>query len=205
MSWSVSEVGKVPAVAKQVIHRLDQQRCLEPEQAIKTKVEEIVNLCLAAYPNDVAVEVIAGGSQSEAKDGKAVNVRVAVVITYIHLFTLLMVGPIANSMAKIDPALLEAAPKGPPISDLKKGFVLVATGLGNLWLHPYFLRLPRFHWKLGLVALALGLAIVHDFVLGPRAGKPGAAPSVRVLASWLARINVLIVLVIVFLGLGLLR
>jgi putative spermidine/putrescine transport system permease protein len=33
----------------------------------------------------------------------------AVVVTYIHLFTLLMVGPIANSMAKIDPALLEAA------------------------------------------------------------------------------------------------
>jgi putative spermidine/putrescine transport system permease protein len=33
----------------------------------------------------------------------------AVVITYVHLFTLLMVGPIANSMAKIDRALLEAA------------------------------------------------------------------------------------------------
>ena len=33
----------------------------------------------------------------------------AVVITYVHLFTLLMVGPIANSLAKIDPALLEAA------------------------------------------------------------------------------------------------
>ncbi len=33
----------------------------------------------------------------------------AVVITYVHLFTLLMVGPIANSMAKIDPALIEAA------------------------------------------------------------------------------------------------
>lgn len=33
----------------------------------------------------------------------------AVCITYIHLFTLLMIGPIANSMAKIDPALLEAA------------------------------------------------------------------------------------------------
>ena len=33
----------------------------------------------------------------------------AVIITYVHLFTLLMVGPIANSMAKIDPALLEAA------------------------------------------------------------------------------------------------
>ena len=83
--------------------------------------------------------------------------------------------------------------------------LLVATGLGNLWLHPYFLRLPRLHWKLGLVALALVLAVVHDFVLGPRAGKPGAVPSIRVGASWVARINVLIVLVIVFLGLGLLR
>jgi putative spermidine/putrescine transport system permease protein len=33
----------------------------------------------------------------------------AVIITYVHLFTLLMVGPIANCMAKIDKALLEAA------------------------------------------------------------------------------------------------
>ena len=33
----------------------------------------------------------------------------AVIVTYINLFTLLMVGPIANSMAKIDPALIEAA------------------------------------------------------------------------------------------------
>jgi putative spermidine/putrescine transport system permease protein len=33
----------------------------------------------------------------------------AVIITYVHLFTLLLIGPIANSLAKIDPALLEAA------------------------------------------------------------------------------------------------
>ena len=33
----------------------------------------------------------------------------AVVIAYVHLFTLLMVGPIANSLSKIDRALLEAA------------------------------------------------------------------------------------------------
>jgi putative spermidine/putrescine transport system permease protein len=33
----------------------------------------------------------------------------AVIVTYIHLFTLLMIGPIANSLSKIDPALLEAA------------------------------------------------------------------------------------------------
>ena len=33
----------------------------------------------------------------------------AVIITYVHLFTLLMVGPIANSLSKIDRALIEAA------------------------------------------------------------------------------------------------
>jgi putative spermidine/putrescine transport system permease protein len=33
----------------------------------------------------------------------------AVIVTYVHLFTLLMVGPIANSLSKVDPELLEAA------------------------------------------------------------------------------------------------
>jgi putative copper resistance protein D len=83
--------------------------------------------------------------------------------------------------------------------------VLVATGLGNLWINPSLLRLPRLQWKLGLVAIALTLAVVHDFVLGPRAGRPGANPSVRARASWIARVNVLVALVIVLLGLSLLR
>jgi len=83
--------------------------------------------------------------------------------------------------------------------------VLVATGLGNLWLYPSLLTAPRFQWKLGLVVLALALSAVHDFVLGPRAGVAGADPSLRMRASWLARLNVLVVLVIVLLGLSLLR
>jgi putative spermidine/putrescine transport system permease protein len=33
----------------------------------------------------------------------------AVILTYVHLYTILMVGPVANSLTKIDPALLEAA------------------------------------------------------------------------------------------------
>ena len=33
----------------------------------------------------------------------------AVIVTYVHLFTLLMIGPIANSLAKIDRAPIEAA------------------------------------------------------------------------------------------------
>ena len=83
--------------------------------------------------------------------------------------------------------------------------VLAATGIGNLWLYPSLLTAPRFQWKLGLVVLALVLAAVHDFDLGPRAGDPGADPSIRVRASWLARINVVVVLVILLLGLSLVR
>ncbi|MBI2528325.1 MAG: DUF4149 domain-containing protein [Candidatus Rokubacteria bacterium] len=83
--------------------------------------------------------------------------------------------------------------------------VLVATGLVNLWLYSFLLASPRFHWKLGLVILALILSAFHDFVLGPRAGAPGAHPSARSRASWLARINVLVTLAIVMLGLALLR
>lgn len=82
--------------------------------------------------------------------------------------------------------------------------VLVLTGLFNLWLHPFLLASPRFHWKAGLIVLTLILSAFHDFVLGPRAGAPGADPSARVRASWVARLNVLVVLVIVLLGLSLL-
>ncbi len=83
--------------------------------------------------------------------------------------------------------------------------VLVVTGLINLWIHPVLLSSERLHWKLALVGLALLLSAFHDFVLGPRAGAPGADPSVRVRASWIARLNVVVVLVIVALGLSLFR
>jgi uncharacterized membrane protein len=81
--------------------------------------------------------------------------------------------------------------------------LLVVTGLLNVWLQPFLLWSRVFHWKIGLVVLALILSAFHDFVLGPRAGFPGADPSVRVRASWVARLNVLVALTIVFLGLSL--
>jgi uncharacterized membrane protein len=81
--------------------------------------------------------------------------------------------------------------------------LIVATGLGNLALRPELLWAPRFHVKAGLVVLALLLSGFHDFVLGPRAGRPGADPWARVRASWFARVNVLIALAIVALGLAL--
>jgi hypothetical protein len=51
--------------------------------------------------------------------------------------------------------------------------------------------------------VALALSVLHDFVLGPRAGAPGADPSIRVWATWIARFNVLVVLLVVVLGLAL--
>ena len=81
--------------------------------------------------------------------------------------------------------------------------LLVVTGILNLWFQPFLLRVPRFHWKLGLVVLALILSAFHDWVLGPRAGLPGADPSARIRASWVARLNVGVALAIVLLGLGL--
>jgi uncharacterized membrane protein len=83
--------------------------------------------------------------------------------------------------------------------------VLVLTGAVNLWLQPVLLSSPRLHAKLALVALALFLSALHDFVLGPRAGAPGADPSARARVSWLARVNVLVALAIVALGLSLIR
>ena len=81
--------------------------------------------------------------------------------------------------------------------------LLVLTGGLNLWLQPFLLGSSRFHWKLGLVVLALILSGFHDCVLGPRAGLPGADASIRVRASWIARLNVVVALAIVLLGLSL--
>ena len=81
--------------------------------------------------------------------------------------------------------------------------VLVVTGLGNLWQAPALLGATRLHVKLALVTLTIVLSAIHDFDLGPRAGAPGADPAMRVRASRVARLNVLVVLVIVLLGLSL--
>ena len=92
--------------------------------------------------------------------------------------------------------------------------VLVVTGVGNLyfrgWLHGTVLFNPAF-WRTGTgLALAvklvcvttmMALSGVHDFVLGPRAGRaaPGSEEAARLrrLSSWTARIEALVGLVLV--------
>jgi uncharacterized membrane protein len=134
-------------------------------------------------------------------------IHVLSAITWIGgmLFIALVLVPITRKLQ--DPALRahlvqEVGVRFRTIGWIALGLMLL-TGLGNLVYRPYLLHASRFHWKLGLVLLALVVSALHDFVLGPRAGQPGADPSARVRASWVARINALLALAIVLLGLSL--
>lgn len=97
--------------------------------------------------------------------------------------------------------------------------VLVATGLGNLhfrgvlstevlgsaefWAGPFGRALA---WKLAAVAAMILVSAVHDFWLGPAAGRgsPGAE-RMRRAASWLARLNAALGLVVVLAAVRLAR
>ena len=82
--------------------------------------------------------------------------------------------------------------------------LLVATGVVILLRRPWLLRAPAFQFKAGLVLLTCALSALHDFVLGPRAGRlPPSATGPRKRLTRIARLNVLIVLTIVLLGLSL--
>lgn len=65
--------------------------------------------------------------------------------------------------------------------------------------------------KLTLVAILIAISAVHDFVIGPasvtaaRDADPTRAESLRRTASWLARVNALLVLVVIFLAVALVR
>lgn len=133
--------------------------------------------------------------------------HVMAAITWIGgmLFIALVLVPVTRRVG--DPTLRtrlvqEAGRRFRTVGWIALGLLLL-SGLGNLWFRPYLLGVGRFQWKLGLVVLALVLSAVHDFVLGPRAGRPGAGPALRVRASWLARVNVVVVVLAVLLGLAL--
>jgi uncharacterized membrane protein len=99
--------------------------------------------------------------------------------------------------------------------------VLVLTGLLNLhyrgllgsalletpfWASAYGRALA---WKLSAVAAMIAVSALHDFVLGPAAGRarPGSpeAVSLRVGAAWLARVNALFGVIVVIAAVRLAR
>jgi uncharacterized membrane protein len=134
-------------------------------------------------------------------------IHVLAAVTWIGgmLFIALVVVPVTRRLP--DPELRARLVQETGVRFRLIGWIalglMVLTGLANLWYRPYLLSTPRLHAKLALVGAALGLSVLHDFVLGPRAGRPGAPPAARVRASWVARVNALVALAIVLLGLSL--
>lgn len=98
--------------------------------------------------------------------------------------------------------------------------ILVVTGVGNLHFRGVFGALgePEFWsgrygnalaWKLAVVAVMLVIQAVHDFWLGPLAGRlePGSERALRVRkwAAWGARMNAVVGIVLVWAAVRLAR
>ncbi len=95
--------------------------------------------------------------------------------------------------------------------------LLLTTGVLNLLLRDFHLGQfidTRFGMilsiKLGIVLLMLILALIHDFILGPKLTRLGQASGatlefirLRRRVSWLARLNLLLGILVIFLGVGL--
>jgi uncharacterized membrane protein len=79
-------------------------------------------------------------------------------------------------------------------------------GSSEFWATPYGRSLAV---KLLVVLLMLGISAVHDFVHGPRAGRlaPGSPEALRSrrAAAWMARINALLGVILVFAAVRLAR
>jgi putative copper resistance protein D len=96
--------------------------------------------------------------------------------------------------------------------------ILVLTGIGNVWFSgntlPGSAYMKVLQIKLVLVAILVGMGLLHDFVIGPRAGRAlsrdGLPPTetdrfMVTLAPWVGRFNLLLGVVILVLAAALTR
>lgn len=65
MSWSFNAIGKPKAVLQKIYTDISNSsyKCPEPEEAVRLKLVEILELALNAFPESSAVKVEAHGSQ----------------------------------------------------------------------------------------------------------------------------------------------
>lgn len=149
-----------------------------------------------------------------------VNVTVHLLAAFLWLggmFFLAAVG--APVLRRVEPAALRAQLFGALGQQFRAvGWVciavLLATGVANLWFvgvfragrwaDPAFWASPYGHtlaWKLAAVAIMVAVSAVHDFIHGPAATRmvPGSPEALRMRrqASWLARVNALVGIVLV--------
>jgi hypothetical protein len=73
VSWSVSAIGKAPAVKTAVAEQFAGQKCDEPEETLKQSAAALIAAALDAQDPTIAVKVSALGSQSRKYTTKAVT------------------------------------------------------------------------------------------------------------------------------------
>lgn len=66
MSWSVSAVGRPPAVAAVIETQFAASSCSEPEETVRQAARKVIAEALAAQRPDSAVKVSASGSQQSS-------------------------------------------------------------------------------------------------------------------------------------------
>ncbi len=143
-----------------------------------------------------------------------IHVLAAVVWVGGMVFMVMVVGPYARKLtAEQRREIFEQL--GRRFSTIGWGCiaVLLLTGIGNLiergmeWSPPFARALGA---KLLLIGVMVLLAAFHDFILGPRSAALAADPArtseaeaARVRASWIARLNLVLALIVILLGLRL--
>lgn len=61
MSWSVSAVGKAPAVRASIADQFTRTSCIEPEESVKKRAAEAIDKALEAQDPSTVVKVVASG------------------------------------------------------------------------------------------------------------------------------------------------
>jgi len=63
MSWSVSAIGKAPAVRASIAEQFSRSTCSEPEESVKVAAAAAIDKALEAQNPDLPIKVMASGSQ----------------------------------------------------------------------------------------------------------------------------------------------
>lgn len=71
MSWSVSALGKAPAVAASIADQFSKSSpCVEPEESVRQAAAVLIATSLKAQGTSTAIKVTAAGSQSHVDYSK---------------------------------------------------------------------------------------------------------------------------------------
>ena len=78
MSWSVSAIGRPPAVAAKVADEISRYKCVDPEEGVKQAVGAALAAALAAQDPASVVKVTASGHQQGSGETAVNTLRVEV-------------------------------------------------------------------------------------------------------------------------------